>query len=187
MKAEIPFFRIKREHAAGLVIDIQEKLFPFISGHEDFALKSGILIKGLLVLKIPIIITEQYTKGLGPTIQPVRELFDTGSQLEKLAFSCCDDPTIMDRLKSLNKKFIIITGIETHVCVLQTAIDLLERDFVPVVVEDCVSSRRLNDKNMAINRMRRMGMVITTYESVLFELLRFSGTEEFKAISRLVK
>ena len=93
----------------------------------------------------------------------------------------------MDRLNSLDKKFIIITGIEAHVCVLQTAIDLLERNFVPVIVEDCVSSRRLNDKKMAINRMRRMGAIITTYESVLFELLRFSGTEEFKAISRLVK
>jgi hypothetical protein len=187
MKAETPFFRIKREQAAGLVIDIQEKLFPFISGHEDLALKSGILIKGLQVLNIPIIITEQYTKGLGPTIQPVRELFEPGSPLEKLAFSCCDDLTIMDRLKSLNKKFIIITGIEAHVCVLQTAADLLEKDFIPVIAEDCVSSRRLNDKNMAISRLRKMGAVITTYESVLFELLRFSGTEEFKAISRLVK
>ena len=187
MKAEIPFFRIQREQAAGLVIDIQEKLFPFISGHEDLAVKSGILIRGLQVLKIPIVITEQYTKGLGPTIQPVRELFDPNSHLEKLAFSCCDDPTIMDRLNSMDKKFIIITGIEAHVCVLQTAIDLLERHFVPVIVEDCVSSRRLNDKNMAISRMRRMGALITTYESVLFELLRFSGTEEFKAISRLVK
>lgn len=187
MKAEIPFYRIRREQAAGLVIDIQEKLFPFISGHEELAAKSSLLIKGLQVLKIPILITEQYTKGLGPTILPVIELFEPGSPLEKLAFSCCDDPTVMDRLNSLNKKFIIITGIEAHVCVLQTATDLLERGFIPVVVEDCVSSRRPNDKNMAIDRMKRMGAVITTYESVLFELLRFSGTEEFKAISRLVK
>jgi hypothetical protein len=187
MKAEIPNFRIEREQAAGLVIDIQEKLFPFISGHEDLALKSAILIKGMQVLQLPILITEQYSKGLGPTIQPVREFFDPGSHLEKLAFSCCDDPGIMERLNSLNKKFIIITGIEAHVCVLQTSMDLLERNFIPVVVEDCVSSRRLNDKNMAIARMRAMGAVITTYESILFELLRYSGTEEFKAISRLVK
>jgi hypothetical protein len=179
--------RIKREQAAGLVIDIQEKLFPFISGHENLALNSGILIKGLQTLHIPMVITEQYTKGLGYTIQPLRELFVAGSQLEKLAFSCCDDPSIMDQIASLNKKFIIITGIEAHVCVLQTTIDLLERGFVPVVIEDCVSSRRMNDKNMAIKRMRALGAVITTYESVLFELLRYSGTEEFKAISRLVK
>jgi len=179
--------RILRDQAAGLVIDIQEKLFPYISGNENLALNSGILIRGLQALMIPILVTEQYTKGLGPTVQPLRELFETGQSLEKLAFSCCDDLTIMNQLSTLNKKFIIITGIEAHVCVLQTAIDLLERDFIPVVIEDCVSSRRLNDKNMAINRMRRMGAVISTYESVLFELLRYSGTEEFRAISKLVK
>jgi hypothetical protein len=179
--------RILYEQTAGLVIDIQEKLFPFISGNEILALNAGILIKGLQVLNVPILVTEQYTKGLGPTIQPLRELLGLTEPLEKLAFSCCDDPSIMDRLTALKKKFIIITGIEAHVCVLQTATDLLERGFIPVVVEDCVSSRRLNDKNMAINRLRRMGAVITTYESVLFELLRYSGTEEFKAISKLVK
>lgn len=183
-----PFFmRILRDQSAGLVIDIQEKLFPFISGNENLALNSGILIKGLQTLQIPILVTEQYTKGLGPTIQPLQELFNSERPLEKLAFSCCDDPSVMDQLNALHKKFIIITGIEAHVCVLQTAIDLLERDFIPVIVEDCVSSRRLNDKHMAINRMRRMGAVITTYESVLFELLRYSGTDEFKAISKLVK
>jgi hypothetical protein len=187
MKTDITFYRIQRDQTAGLVIDIQEKLFPFISGHDQLALNSGILIRGLQALKIPILITEQYTKGLGYTIQPLRELFDTGGPLEKLAFSCCDDPTIMDHLDALNKKYIIITGIEAHVCVLQTATDLLEKGFIPVIAEDCVSSRRPNDKNMAVNRMRRMGAVITTYESVLFELLRYSGTEEFKAISRLVK
>jgi hypothetical protein len=179
--------RILREQSAGLVIDIQEKLFPFISGHEILALNSGILIRGIQVLQVPILVTEQYTKGLGPTIQPLRALFDAGQPMEKTAFSCCDDHLIMDHIAALNKKFIIITGIEAHVCVLQTATDLLERGYIPVIAEDCVSSRRLNDKNMAINRMRRMGVVITTYESVLFELLRYSGTEEFKAISRLVK
>jgi hypothetical protein len=179
--------RILREHSAALVIDIQEKLFPLISGHEILALNSGILIRGLQVLQIPLLFTEQYPKGLGPTIQPLKELSGGLQPMEKLAFSCCDDPAIMDQLNVLNKKFIVITGIEAHVCVLQTATDLLERDFIPVIVEDCVSSRRLNDKNMAIIRMRRMGAVITTYESILFELLRYSGTEEFKAISRLVK
>jgi hypothetical protein len=179
--------RILREHSAALVIDIQEKLFPLISGHEILALNSGILIRGLQVLHIPLLFTEQYPKGLGPTIQPLKELSGGLQPMEKLAFSCCDDPAIMDQLNVLNKKFIVITGIEAHVCVLQTATDLLERDFIPVIVEDCVSSRRLNDKNMAIIRMRRMGAVITTYESILFELLRYSGTEEFKAISRLVK
>jgi nicotinamidase-related amidase len=82
---------------------------------------------------------------------------------------------------------VIITGIEAHVCVLQTAIDLLELNYVPVIVEDCVSSRRLNDKQQAIARMRKSGAKVSTYESVLFELLRYSGTDEFRAISKLVK
>jgi nicotinamidase-related amidase len=179
--------RILREEAAGLVIDIQERLFPFISGNEALTKSAEILVKGMQVLNLPVIVTEQYTKGLGPTIQPLRELFHAFNPLEKQAFSCCDDDVIMGRLSSLNRKFVIITGIEAHVCVLQTTMDLLEKNYIPVVVEDCVSSRRINDKAMAINRMRRMGAVITTYESVLFELLRYSGTEEFKAISKLVK
>jgi nicotinamidase-related amidase len=179
--------RILKDQTAGLVIDIQEKLFPFISGNELLANNAGILIMGLQALSIPILVTEQYTKGLGPTIKPIQELFPGGQVIEKLAFSCCDEPAFMSQLSGLGKKFIVITGIESHVCVLQTALALLEHNYIPVVVEDCVSSRRLNDKNMAIYRMRRSGAVITTYESALFELLRFSGTGEFKVISRLVK
>ena len=179
--------RIFREQTAGLVIDIQERLFPHISGHEELAINSGILIKGLQALRIPILVTEQYTKGLGPTIQPIQQLFDNAPPVEKLAFSCCDEPAFMQHLNDLKKKFIVITGIEAHVCVLQTTIDLLERNFIPVVIEDCISSRRLNDKAIAVRRMRSMGAIISTYESVLFELLRYSGTEEFKAISKLVK
>ena len=179
--------RILRDQTAGLVIDIQEKLFPFISGNEALAQNSGILIRGLQVLNIPVLVTEQYSKGLGPTIPPIQQLLTREQAIEKLAFSCCDDAAFMKQLSEMDKKFIVITGIESHVCVLQTTIDLLQHNYIPVVVEDCVSSRRLNDKQMAIFRMRKMGAVITTYESVLFELLRFSGTEEFKAISRLVK
>jgi nicotinamidase-related amidase len=179
--------RILKEHTAGLVIDIQERLFPFICENETLTRNSLILVQGLQALGIPVIVTEQYTKGLGPTIQPLQQVLKGFQPLEKMAFSCCDDQPFMKHLETLHKKFIIITGIESHVCVLQTTIDLLEKDYIPVVVEDCVSSRRMNDKAMAINRMRRMGAIITTYESVLFELLRYSGTEEFKAISKLVK
>jgi nicotinamidase-related amidase len=179
--------RIIKEESAGLVIDIQERLFPFISDHDEMAKNAGILIRGLQSMAIPVLITQQYTKGLGPTIEPVRELFGGQEYLEKTAFSCCDDITFMDRLQELGRKYVIITGIEAHVCVLQTTIDLLEKGFIPVVAEDCVSSRRKNDKDQAIMRMRREGAIISTYESILFELLRYSGTEEFKAISRLVK
>lgn len=179
--------RIIKEQAVGLVIDIQERLFPFISENEALTRNAGILIRGFHALQLPFLVTEQYTKGLGPTIQPLQELIAGKEILEKSAFSCCDDPVFMERLVTMNRKFVVITGIESHVCVLQTTVDLLEKGYVPVVVEDCVSSRNLNDKRMAVYRMRREGAVVTTCESILFELLRFSGTEEFKAISRLVK
>jgi hypothetical protein len=179
--------RILRDRTVGLVIDIQERLFPFIAGHEALAGSTAILIKGLQALGIPLMVTEQYTKGLGPTILPLRDILQDEPVMEKFSFSCCDDNSFMGRLSGLDKQFVVIAGIESHVCVLQTVIDLLERNYIPVVVEDCISSRRLNDKAMAIERMRKEGAIITTYESVLFELLRYSGTDEFKAISRLVK
>jgi len=179
--------RIIKDQTAGLVIDIQERLFPYIDDHESIARNTGILVQGLQVMQIPIIVTEQYTKGLGPTIEPLRTLFRSFGPLEKMSFSCCDDQPFTEALMKLGKKFIIMAGIESHVCVMQTTLDLLEKNFVPVVVDDCVSSRRPNDKKMAMMRMRREGAIIASYESVLFELLRYSGTDEFKAISKLVK
>lgn len=179
--------RILKEQAAGLVIDIQERLYPHIHEHEQLTKNVRILIEGLKAIGIPLIVTEQYTKGLGTTIEPVKLALGDYDPLEKMAFSCCDDTGFTGQLEKADKRFIIITGIEAHVCVLQTTIDLLEKNYVPVVVEDCISSRKLNDKKIAVERMRREGAMITTYESVLFELLRYSGTDEFKAVSRLVK
>ncbi len=179
--------RILKENAAGLIIDIQERLYPYIHEHEQLTRNTEILIKGLKAIEIPLLVTQQYTKGLGATIPPVAEAMGDFEHLEKTAFSCCDDEGFNTELIRLDKKFIVITGIEAHVCVLQTTIDLLEKNFIPVVVEDCISSRRVNDKKVAVARMRREGAVVTTYESILFELLRHSGTEQFKAVSKLVK
>ncbi len=179
--------RIIREDSAGLVIDIQERLFPHIHKHEELELNASILIKGMQCLAIPVLVTQQYTKGLGSTVPTIQQLFLNTEHIEKQAFSCCDEPDFIVRLMEIKKRFIIITGIEAHVCVLQTVIDLLEKGFVPVVAEDCVSSRKKNDKRHAIGRMRKEGAIISTYESILFELLRYSGTDDFKAISKLVK
>lgn len=179
--------RILKENTAALIIDIQEKLFPYIHENEQLTRNNAILINGLKELKVPIIVTQQYTRGLGETIEPLSQVLGEFDYIEKVAFSCCDEPLFNSEFERHDKEFIIITGIETHVCVLQTTIDLLEKGFVPVVVEDCVSSRKMNDKVMAIERMRKEGAVITTYESILFELLRYSGTDQFKAISKLVK
>ncbi len=179
--------RILKEQSAGLIIDVQEKLFPHIQEHELLARNTGILIEGLKILNVPLLVTEQYPKGLGYTIPEIKGALASPEPHEKLSFSCCDDPEIMVELNNLDRKNIIIAGIEAHVCVLQTAVDLLENGFQPVVIEDCVSSRKVGDKAVAIQRMRKEGVVISTVESILFELARVSGTEQFKAISRLVK
>ena len=179
--------RIIREQSAGLIIDIQERLYPFIHENEQLLKNTAILIKGLQAVGIPILVTQQYTRGLGETVQPLKEAIGTDYFIEKMAFSCCDDSGFMEELRKLGSRYVIVAGIESHVCVLQTTIDLLENDFLPVVVEDCISSRKHNDKMIAVARMRSEGAIITSYESLLFEVLRYSGTPEFKEISKLVK
>jgi nicotinamidase-related amidase len=179
--------RIYKEQSCGLVIDIQERLFPHIHNHDIVANNSAILIKGLKILELPLILTQQYTIGLGETIPVIRESMPEIPPIEKNCFSCCDEPVFMDSLKKIDKKFVIISGIEAHVCVLQTVLDLLEHNYVPVVVENCISSRKSRDKKTAVERMKQEGAVIATYESILFELTRFAGTSQFKEISRLVK
>lgn len=179
--------RLLQNKTSAVIIDIQERLFPHIHEHELLEKKCQILISGLQILSIPITVTQQYTRGLGETIRPLKELLAESEPLEKMTFSCCGIDSFSDRLKSMNRKNVILAGIETHVCVLQTALDLIEQGYQPVLVEDCVSSRNQNDKAQAVARMRSEGVIITTLESVLFELCRVSGTEEFKAISRLVK
>jgi len=179
--------RILAEDTVGLIIDMQERLYPFIHDNGQLTRNTTILIEGLKAIGIKILVTEQYTKGLGFTIEPLKQLLTDTTVVEKMAFSCCDEPVFYEKLSLLGIRNVIIAGIESHVCVLQTAIDLLSCGYIPVIVEDCVSSRNPNDKRIAIERLRKEGAVITTCESVLFELLRLSGTEAFKKISKLVK
>jgi len=179
--------RINRDQCIGLVIDIQERLFPHMDQKEDLLRKSLMLLEGLKILNVPLLVSEQYPRGLGSTLKAVRETLGAVPALEKTAFSCCDEPGYIQAMEDLGPKTIIICGIEAHVCVMQTCIDLLESGYTPVLVEDCISSRNSEDKRVAIHRMRSEGAVISTCESILFELTRKSGTEEFKAISSLVK
>jgi nicotinamidase-related amidase len=179
--------RINKEHSCGLIIDIQEKLYPHIYKHDVIAGNTNILIRGLKILELPLILTQQYTIGLGETISIIKDSLTGLAPIEKNCFSCCDEPVFKNTLKQLDKKFVIIAGIEAHVCVLQTVLDLLADNYTPVVVENCISSRKNRDKKTAVERMKQEGAIITTYESILFELTRFAGTPKFKEISRLVK
>lgn len=180
--------KIQRNDCLALVIDVQEKLFPFISGNEKMLRNQINLIKGVQVLGIPTIVTEQYRKGIGPTVKPILELFgDNFTYLEKFEFSCFENSAIKEAVLASGRKKILIIGIEAHVCVMQTVLDAFDCGLEPVVIADSIGSRDIYNKEIAIERMRNNGAVITTTESILFELLVQSGTQEFKEISKIVK
>jgi nicotinamidase-related amidase len=179
--------RIKKETTIAILVDMQERLFPHIHKHDLLEENIITLIRGLQTLDMPISVTEQYTKGLGPTIPSVQATLANYQPLEKITFSCCGAPGLMASLREKNVRHVILMGIETHACVLQTAVDLRESGYTPVVIEDCTASRKINDKQIAITRMRQEGAVLSTYESILLELCVEAGTETFKAISKLIK
>lgn len=175
------------DSAGLLIIDIQERINAVMKYREKVIENTVRLIKGSNILNVPIFITEQYRKGLGPTEQPILEALTQPGIIEKMSFSCCAVKPLMEQLRSNNVQQIVVCGIETHVCVLQTALDLLSEGFQVHLVRDAVSSRKKLDHKTAINRMHRAGIIVTTTESVLFELLEKAGTPEFKQISQLVK
>ncbi len=179
--------RILRDRSCLLVIDFQERIFPFIHENEKLLKNATVLIAGIKALEVPIFVTEQYTKGLGATVQNIALALGDIPRIEKSTFSCCDEPRFNLELATSGRENVIIAGVESHVCVLQTVIDLKRQGYQAIVVEDCISSRKPNDKLIAMNRMGKEGAIITTYESILFELLRSSGGETFKTISKLVK
>ena len=179
--------RILKENSLCLVIDIQEKLFPYIFENEILINNVNKLIEGLKIFDVPVIVTEQYKKGLGATVSAISGNLKDDSIFEKMSFSCCDDEPILNELKKRNKKNIIVCGIESHICVLQTTIDLVEQGFQPIVVADCVSSRKLTDKLIALDRAKQEGAIITTYESLLFELCRYAGSDSFKTLAKIIK
>jgi nicotinamidase-related amidase len=179
--------RINRENTIGLVIDIQEKILPIIDCKEEIIKNSLVLINGLKILQVPIIVTQQNTKSLGPTIPEINAVIGNYSYINKMSFSCYREPDFVRILNQIGKKNIIIIGVEAHVCILQTVLDLLYNNFNPVVVEDCIGSSRENDKRVSLWRMRDIGVVITTYESILLELCRESGTDEFRGLLKLFK
>lgn len=177
----------QREKSALLVIDIQEKLLPVIYEIESVVDNTIKLINGFKFLNLPIYFTEQYPKGLGSTELRIKSALEERSAIHKMSFSCFGAGNLFEELKSKNIKQIVVCGIESHVCVMQTALDLVSNEFQVHVAADAVSSRRKYDYEIALERMRSNGIEITLTESILFEMLIICGTDEFKAISKLVK
>lgn len=179
--------RIIKEESVGLVIDMQERLFPVMVEKEILLKNAEILLNGLSELKVEILATQQYTKGLGETLLPIKNAISDFTFIEKTDFSCLGEPDFVTALKKTGAQNVIICGIEAHVCVLQTAVDLKEAGFNPIVVTDCISSRTKENIEVAKERFRHEKIMMTSYESILFELTRSAKTPEFKSISKLVK
>lgn len=178
---------LKKEESVLVAIDFQEKLMPAMKMKEELEATVGKLIKGCKILNLPIIVSQQYTKGLGETIPTIKEAIGDFEPIEKTSFSCCGETTFMEALKQTGKKTVIITGIEAHICVQQTVLELLEQGYNVFLVNDCIGSRNNNDKKYAVRRMTESGAIGTTYESVLFELCKNAKADGFKEISKLVK
>lgn len=180
--------RIYPGNTMALVIDFQERLIPVIDNNEELLHNTEILLRGLRILNIPLLVTQQYTKGIGMTVPRLTAAIgEEFTYYDKLAFSCVEDETIYQKIKASGKQNIIICGIEAHICVLQTVIDLKERGYQVILVEDCIGSRREKDRQVGIQRAIAEGAFPATYESILFELTGKAGNEVFKQISKLIK
>jgi nicotinamidase-related amidase len=179
--------RLDRQHAQLLVIDFQDRLVPHIAEHASVLAQAERMIQAAAALDLPITLTEQYPQGLGPTAPTIAQATKEATRLEKTTFSCCADQACRQRLASVMRPQVLMVGIEAHVCVLQTALDLLAMQMRPVVLADAVGSRRPLDCNVALDGMRAAGAVVTTVESAIFQLVHEAGTELFKRILPLVR
>jgi len=182
--------RPTKTDSALIIIDIQEALFSAMKKEvADLVLKNTLaLIEASKTFEIPVLITEQYPKGLGMTLPAIiKSLGDRYRPREKLSFSIMGEAEIRNAVSLLGKRHLLICGIETHVCVLQSVYDLLESGYIPHVIVDAVSSRKKLDWEMGLESARDAGAILTTAEAALFLLLERAGTQEFKAISKLVK
>ena len=182
-------FFLESDKAVLVVIDVQEKLCVAM---DEAVLKNlvkniGILLESAAELNIPVLMTEQYVKGLGPILPELKEKAAKASCYEKMTFSSCGSAEFVDALKSTGRSQVIVTGMETHVCVLQTVIELLEAGLDVHFVKDAVMSRNKQNWQTAIQAMTLAGAIPTCTEAVMFQLLKVAGTDEFKKLSKLVR
>ena len=177
---------LSRDKSQLLIVDVQEKLLPAMSDPERVVERCVRLVRAARALEIPITFSEQYPSGIGPTVAPLREaLGNYGAVIEKIEFSCLKNDALRDHLHELRRKGrpqVVIGGIEAHVCVTQTAIDLEDQGFEAFVVADATSSRAKSSRRLALARMLRSGVDIVDSEMVVFEWLGKAGTPEFKEL-----
>jgi nicotinamidase-related amidase len=180
-------WRLSPQNAALVVVDIQEKLMAAMSRRAEVVAGADKLLRAARALNLPALVTLQYAKGLGPPCAELTEAATGAPTFEKMTFSCCGVDAFQNAVKDLRRQRIVLCGVETHVCVLQTAIDLMNDGYFVYVCADAICSRRDTDRDVALERMRDCGAVITTVESAIFEMLREAGTDQFKACRSLFK
>ena len=179
-------YYLKPEDAVLMIIDIQEKLVPTMKYGHDVVKSTNVLIETAEAFNMPVIVTEQYPKGLGKTVEKVNLDLEKARVFEKMSF-CCLTPEVEDFLRSTYRKSVIVTGMETHICVYQTVRDLLAKGYQVFVARDGVCSRTKENYRNGLSLMAEMGAVVSNSETLMFDLLKLSGTAEFKRLSKLIK
>lgn len=169
-----------------VLIDVQERMIPAMHDADQVTANLVKLAKGLTALGVPAFITEQYPKGLGHTLPVIHEQLPQANVIEKVHFSCCCSEPFLEALKQFGCKQIIAAGIEAHVCVQQTVLDLLQAGYQVHVPFDCAASRNPLNRDNALQRMGAAGAIITNVESILFELMTRAGTDEFKQVQKII-
>jgi len=180
-------FQLDRDDAVLLVIDIQERLAVVMAEREKVVANAAHLIAAAKLLGVPIVHTEQYPRGLGPTVPELRAALEPAQPVEKITFDCCGEPSFAPALEATGRSTVIVCGMETHICVLQTVLGLLARGMGVHVAADAVCSRNPENARVALELQRDAGAVVTCTETVMFQLLRCAGTPEFKAIQARIR
>lgn len=175
---------LSRDTSVLILVDVQEKLTPHVLEADALLNRCEWLIRLAEELSVPVVVSEQYPRGLGKTVEPLKKLTPNASCIEKVHFSCYRDSSFVSVWSSLKRPQAVIIGIETHVCVLQTALDMLDAGIDVFVVVDAVSSRQALDKKMGLKRMKQAGAQLVTSEMVFFEWVEQAGTAQFKALSQ---
>lgn len=179
---------LNTENSLLVVVDVQQKLMNVMSNSEKCLAKVRLLANALTLMDVPVIVTEQYPKGLGPTVDAVKEVLSENTPfIEKSAFSCCGADEFNAKVQEADRKNIILCGVESHVCVLQTAVALMSKGYNVTLAADAASSRSEDDKALALSFMRHSGISVLSTESIIFALLKDSKHPSFKAVSALLK
>jgi nicotinamidase-related amidase len=187
MEYRKPYNFLSIENTVLVLIDIQEKLFPWMHRKEDLLNNLLKLIRCTKILGIPVIWNEQNPAGIGPTIPEIAGLLPGMEPLTKMSFNCCGNEAFLAELKSLNRRQVLISGIETHVCVYQTTMELLNLGYEVQVVSDTVSSRTPENRQIGLEKVKSAGAGLTGTETAVFELLKAAGSPQFKEILKIIK